>query len=211
MIREREIWEAGLHCIRDASYVPIGMTSIDRNCMSLDSPTHPSSVNADPYDLDRLAHELALRESTNDNNDQVHDLPAFVPLSHDNPYLSAEIFNVQEFLLSRSYTSLPDLRTELRDYHAKLKEELVQLINDEYEAFISLSTDLKDEGSRLEEIKEPLAFIRAQVEVGFIEKMSGVFTACSLPKGVESHVTRCARRDTRKAGKEDSSTRRKGG
>lgn len=135
--------------------------------MSLDSPTHPSSATADPYDLDRLAHELALRESANDNNDPVHDLPAFVPLSHDNPYLSAETFNVQEFLLSRSYTSLPDLRTELRDYHAKLKEELVQLINDEYEAFISLSTDLKDEGSRLEKIREPLASIRAQVQASF--------------------------------------------
>ncbi len=182
--------------------------------MSLDSPTHPSSANADPYDLDRLAHELALRESTHDRNDQVHELPAFIPLSHDNPYLSAETFNVQEFLLSRSYTSLPDLRTELRDYHAKLKEELVQLINDEYEAFISLSTDLKDEGSRLEEIKEPLALIRAQVEVGFIEKRLTYLrltTHFSFSKGVESHVTRCARRDTRKAGKEDSSPRRKGG
>ena len=177
--------------------------------MSLDSPAHPSSATADPYDLDRLAHELALRESANDDNHQVHDLPAFVPLSHDNPYLSAETFDVQDFLLSRSYTSLPDLRTELRDYHAKLKEELVQLINDEYEAFISLSTDLKDEGSRLETIREPLASIRAQVQASLIHKVSD-FTAYSFSKGVERRITSCTRRYTGKARKEGSSPRRKG-
>lgn len=177
--------------------------------MSLDSPAHPSSATADPYDLDRLAHELALRESANDDNHQVYDLPAFVPLSHDNPYLSAEIFDVQDFLLSRSYTSLPDLRTELRDYHAKLKEELVQLINDEYEAFISLSTDLKDEGSRLETIREPLASIRAQVQASLIHKVSD-FTAYLFFKGIERRIASCTRRYTGKARKEGSSPRRKG-
>lgn len=178
--------------------------------MSLDSPAHPPSATTDPYDLDRLAHELELRESANDDNDQVYDLPAFVPLSHDNPYLSAETFDVQDFLLSRSYTSLPDLRTELRDYHAKLKEELVQLINDEYEAFISLSTDLKDEGSRLETMREPLASIRAQVQVRFIQKLSGVFTAYSFFKGVERRIASCTRHYTRKARKEGRSPRREG-
>ncbi|KAK2463244.1 hypothetical protein APHAL10511_004899 [Amanita phalloides] len=132
--------------------------------MSLDSPAHASPTFVDPYDLDRLAHELELRESAHDDSNHTHDLPAYVPLSHDDPYLSAKTFNVQGFLLSRSYTSLPDLRTELRDYHVQLKEELVQLINDEYEAFISLSTDLKDEGERLEKIKEPLGPIKAQVQ-----------------------------------------------
>lgn len=117
-------------------------------------------------ELDRLAEELANRESGKSRSslpEGEHDLPAYVPLSHDNPYLSAETFNVEEFLLSRSYTSLPDLRSELRDYLATLKEELVKLINDDYEAFISLSTDLRGEGARLERLKWPLGDLRTQV------------------------------------------------
>ncbi|KAL1672422.1 hypothetical protein EV122DRAFT_271632 [Schizophyllum commune] len=46
---------------------------------------------------------------------------------------------------------------------ATLKEELVRLINDDYEAFISLSTDLQGEGVRLERLKQPLGDIKAQV------------------------------------------------
>jgi hypothetical protein len=53
----------------------------------------------------------------------------------------------------------------MRDYHSTLKEELVQLINDDYEAFISLSTDLKDEGVRLMEIRSPLSDIVGEVMV----------------------------------------------
>lgn len=119
-------------------------------------------------ELDRLAEELATRESGKSGAgfaNGEHDLPAYVPLSHDNPCLSAETFSVEDFLLSRSYTSLPDLRSELRDYLATLKEELVRLINDDYEAFISLSTDLRGEGARLERLKWPLGDLRAQVLV----------------------------------------------
>lgn len=116
-------------------------------------------------ELERLAEELAVREQGSLRLSVEHDLPAYIPLSHDNPYLSAETFNVEEFLLSRAYTSLPDLRSELRDYLATLKEELVKLINDDYEAFISLSTDLRGEGARLERLKGPLAGLKGQVLV----------------------------------------------
>ncbi|KAI0744038.1 COG complex component [Daedaleopsis nitida] len=127
----------------------------------------------DPFELDRLAEELAARESSNRLNGvgtadddlppEARSLPVYVPLSHVDPYLSAETFDVEQFLLSRAYTSLPDLRTELRDYLAALKEELVKLINDDYEAFISLSTDLRGEGTRLESMKRPLADLKARV------------------------------------------------
>ena len=119
-------------------------------------------------DLDRLAEELAEREhkgTTRNSLETNHDLPVYVPLSHDNPHLSAKQFNVEEFLLSRAYTALPDLRSELRDYLATLKEELVQLINDDYEAFISLSTDLRGEGTRLERLKLPLGDLRSEILV----------------------------------------------
>ncbi|THH20409.1 hypothetical protein EW146_g922 [Bondarzewia mesenterica] len=134
--------------------------------MALQSPSVASSSSRDPFELERLAEELAARESSHSfsfsNGDPsdldllpTHDLPIYAPLSHTNPFFTAETFNVEEFLLSRSHTSLQDLRSELRDYHAALKEELVKLINDDYEAFISLSTDLKGEGLRLERLKVP--------------------------------------------------------
>ena len=133
-----------------------------------------SGPSRDPYQLDRLAEELVAREAAashtqlNDADDlpeEARNLPVYVPLSHNDPYLSAETFDVEQFLLSRAYTSLPDLRAELRDYLATLKEELVKLINDDYEAFISLSTDLRGEGTRLESMKQPLTDLKARVLV----------------------------------------------
>ncbi|EGN99740.1 hypothetical protein SERLA73DRAFT_72536 [Serpula lacrymans var. lacrymans S7.3] len=140
--------------------------------MSLEFSGATSVERKDPFDLERLAEELATREKAyplahgtqaSDDSHSDHDLPIYVPLSHDNPYLTAEPFDVDQFLLSRSYTSLPDLRSELRDYLSTLKEELVQLINDDYEAFISLSTDLKGEGARMERLRLPLNSIKSEI------------------------------------------------
>jgi hypothetical protein len=134
--------------------------------MSIQSPVKESSQR-DPFELNRLAEELVNREQASSSQLITSDyhLPLHVPLSHENKYLAADEFNVEEFLLSRSYTSLPDLRSELRDYLANLKEELVQLINDDYEAFISLSTDLRGEGARLERLRYPLGYLKSQILV----------------------------------------------
>lgn len=126
-----------------------------------------AAKSPDPYELERLAEELVARELAGSSyapqTTASTELPIYVPLSHDNPHLTAEVFNVEEFLLSRSHTSLQDLRSELRDYLTSLKEELVLLINDDYEAFISLSTDLRGEGSRLEKLKLPLDDLRKRI------------------------------------------------
>ncbi|KIK01394.1 hypothetical protein K443DRAFT_98669 [Laccaria amethystina LaAM-08-1] len=125
----------------------------------------------DPYQLDRLAEELAARElsishkSSWEQEGKLHELPISTPLSHNNKYLTAQVFNAEEFLLSRSHTSLPDLRAELREYLSLLKEELVMLINDDYEAFISLSTDLRDEGARLVRLKMPISSLQHHVNI----------------------------------------------
>ncbi|KAJ7497349.1 COG complex component [Mycena latifolia] len=123
------------------------------------------SSSRDPFELDRLAEELVTRELSNadDNDAPSHELPLYIPLSHDNPYLTSDVFDVEAFLLSRSHTSLRDLRSELRDYLSALKEELVKLINDDYEAFISLSTDLRGEGVRLGRLKYPLVDLKSQI------------------------------------------------
>jgi hypothetical protein len=131
--------------------------------MDLQNPIATSSTSRDPFELERLADELEAREHSIDA--PAHDLPLYSSLAHNNSFFTATTFNVEDFLLSRVHTSLPDLRAELRDYLAVLKEELVQLINDDYEAFISLSTDLRGEGERLERLKLPLGDLKSQILV----------------------------------------------
>lgn len=91
------------------------------------------------------------------------DLLSLAPLSHSHPLLSAPTFSADNFLLSRIHIPLEELRGELRSYLALLKEELVQLINDDYEAFISLGTGLHGEGYRLKRLQGPLRSIGSDV------------------------------------------------
>ena len=143
-----------------------GVAEVDRETViKLEMQSSTDLDARDPFQLQRLADELPDDNDDGQTPDSQHALPSYKPLSHHDPYLSAEAFDVELFLQSRSYTSLPDLRTELRDYLATLKEELVQLINDDYEAFISLSTDLRGEGTRLERLKWPLADLKSQTLV----------------------------------------------
>jgi hypothetical protein len=92
------------------------------------------------------------------------DVPSLQPLSHDHPLLSAPTFSADAFLLSRLHIPLDELRGELRAYLAVLREELVQLINDDYEEFISLGTGLRGENDRLRRLKMPLNGLTDEVE-----------------------------------------------
>ncbi|KZV90605.1 hypothetical protein EXIGLDRAFT_720206 [Exidia glandulosa HHB12029] len=122
----------------------------------------------EPFELERLASELGV-DRDDEQDGAFHALPTLEPLSHEHAQLKAPSFNAEDFLLSRAYTSLPDLGTELKEYLARLKEELVQLINDDYEAFISLSTDLRGEGARLERLHFPLPALRKEIELSTAE------------------------------------------
>lgn len=184
---------------------------------SLKSP-ETDNVRHDPFDLHRLAEELVTREQNASSQSYPEDageettkaeraLPVYVPLSHTNPYLSAKGFNVEEFLLSRAYTSLPDMRTELKDYLATLKEELVKLINDDYEAFISLSTDLRGEGARLERLKSPLSDMRSHVLVRRVSQCMDSF----LCDGVLGSATSTAGRQGRRSAQAEQAGNPQGG
>ncbi|KZO95535.1 COG complex component [Calocera viscosa TUFC12733] len=121
----------------------------------------------DPYALDLLVSELNSRPGSPDSP-QV-DLPTLVPLSHTHPHLDVSSHNrpflVDDFLLTRAaHTSLPDLRTELREYLAQLKEELIELINRDYGDIVSLGTDLRGEGERLERLGKPILGMKLEVE-----------------------------------------------
>jgi hypothetical protein len=139
-------------------------------------PGHSATSSQDSRNLDQLINGINHEDSA-DGDDTEHELPLLVPLSHDHPLLSSETetFNVDAFLLSRPNTSLSDLRVEMRDYLAQLKEELVQLINDDYAAFISLRTDLRGEGPRLEHLQGPLELVKQEIDV------RGRLVICLLP------------------------------
>lgn len=128
-------------------------------------PTSASLNGADPFELERLAEELEIRELHDADTTHAEFSLPIAHLTHDDPHLTGDSFSVEEFLLSRPYTSLPDLRSELRDYQGILKQELVGLINDDYEAFISLSTNLQGEDLRIKRLQRPLDSLREVVMV----------------------------------------------
>ncbi|BEI86813.1 hypothetical protein CcaverHIS002_0701590 [Cutaneotrichosporon cavernicola] len=99
-----------------------------------------------------------------DSREHSLDLPSLLPLSRDHALLSGSKFDVDAFLLSRIHIPLDELRGELRSYLAELREELVQLINDDYEEFISLGTGLRGETERLRGLERPLGLLRGEVE-----------------------------------------------
>jgi len=124
------------------------------------------------------------------------NLPDYVPLSHNNPFLTAPVFDPEEFLLSRARTTLPELRAELRDYLLTLKEELVQLINNDYEAFISLSTDLRNENSKLKSLRGPLGRLQSTILVcqsnfrlHLAQKSSGIKNRIAADTGQRARET----------------------
>ena len=63
-------------------------------------------------------------------------LPFPQPLSHS--LFLQEPFETSSFLLTRKHVLLDDLRSDLRAYLATLRQELVAIINSDYEDFINL-------------------------------------------------------------------------
>lgn len=112
------------------------------------------------------SHSHTKGQSSIDSSAHSLDLPSLLPLSHEHALLAgASKFDVDAFLLSRIHIPLDELRAELRSYLAELREELVQLINDDYEEFISLGTGLRGETERLKWLERPLGLLRGEVEV----------------------------------------------
>lgn len=127
----------------------------------------PSRPGGLPFHNDVGADEAMPRTSRATDSSPMHslDLPSLMPLSHAHPLLLQQDFDVDAFLLSRIHIPLDELRAELRAYLAVLREELVQLINDDYEEFISLGTGLRGESERLTRLQRPLGSLRGEVEV----------------------------------------------
>lgn len=128
-----------------------------------DDPPPPPSQNHAPPQGGAAETDGELESSSSVQHSL--DLPSLLPLSHDHALLAGSKFDVDAFLLSRIHIPLDELRAELRSYLAELREELVQLINDDYEEFISLGTGLRGETERLKGLERPLGLLRGEVEV----------------------------------------------
>lgn len=96
------------------------------------------------------------------------DFPALQPLDHRHPLLIQADYDPDGFLQTRAHVPLDELRGELRAYLSLLREELVQLINEDYEEFIALGVGLRGEAERLERLEMPLMDIHREVEVSRI-------------------------------------------
>ena len=93
----------------------------------------------------------------------LNDLPFPPSLAHG--LFTHNDFDADQFLLERRHTGLDDLRTDLRAYLHELRNELVGVINEDYEDFIGLGMGLRATDRRLQRVRGPVDSVRNAVEV----------------------------------------------
>ncbi|GAA5906257.1 uncharacterized protein JCM6883_005490 [Sporobolomyces salmoneus] len=135
------------------------------NSLSPTKPGHRPTLTTliNTSDLSAATSSLSLQDRAEDGSIHSIELPDAPELSHR--LFEGEDFDPSEFLLGRRHTGLEDLRSELRAYLATLRSSLVEIINEEYEAFIGLSLGLKhaNVSQSLSTIRRPVLSIRSEV------------------------------------------------
>lgn len=99
------------------------------------------------------------------------ELPFNEPLSHE-LFLSKSLlnsngeFDASAFLLTRKHISLDDLRSELRTYLQTLRNQLISIINNDYEDFINLGGShlLGSEDQMSLRMRKPLENITREIK-----------------------------------------------
>ncbi|KIW18232.1 hypothetical protein PV08_02520 [Exophiala spinifera] len=94
------------------------------------------------------------------------DAPLPFPKPLDRAAFLAPGFNAATFLasLSNRFQTLEDLQTELRDLSNTLNKELVDLVNDNYQDFLSLGTTLSGGEEKIEDIRLGLLGFQREVK-----------------------------------------------
>lgn len=96
------------------------------------------------------------------------DLPYPQPLRRDS-FLQKEFdpsAYLSEYIKNNRHQTLSDLRNELRERSQKLQQELLDLVNAEYQAFLTLGADLKGGEEKVEGVRVGV--------LGFVNGVSGV-------------------------------------
>ncbi|KAL4913113.1 oligomeric golgi complex component, COG2-domain-containing protein [Aspergillus aurantiobrunneus] len=103
-------------------------------------------------------------DSTSDLDDDTSGLPFPEPLSRAS-FLSPD-FNPATYLssLTNRHQSLEDLRQELRDLDQLLSRELLDLVNENYQDFLSLGTALEGGEEKVEQVRVGLLAFQRDVQ-----------------------------------------------
>ncbi|KAK6442179.1 hypothetical protein LTR95_001588 [Oleoguttula sp. CCFEE 5521] len=105
----------------------------------------------------------------------------------------ASDFDPQNYLssLRNRHQTLEDLRSDLRQRSQLLNRELMDLVNSNYEEFLSLGGDLRDGGEKVEGVRVGLLAFQREVEGirrAVRERASETKTALDARKGVRQEV-----------------------
>lgn len=95
------------------------------------------------------------RRLPSDFSDDDDDLPYPQPLQRDS-FLQRDFdpsTYLSEYIKTNRHQTLADLRSELRERSQKLQQELLDLVNAEYQAFLTLGSDLKGGEEKVEGVR----------------------------------------------------------
>ncbi|KAK3185672.1 hypothetical protein K4F52_005537 [Lecanicillium sp. MT-2017a] len=108
----------------------------------------------------------AFNFASSDSSDLEDDTPLPFPAALPRSDFLAPDFNPAEYLsaLPHRHQTLEDLRSDLRDRSAAISAELLELVNSNSNAFLSLGTDLRGGGDKVEDVKVALLGFRRAVE-----------------------------------------------
>ncbi|QDS68890.1 hypothetical protein FKW77_007717 [Venturia effusa] len=114
----------------------------------------------------RSDDSLSHRTSNVSDDDDLDNLPYPTPLPRS-AFLSPQ-FNASAYLstLHNRHQTLSDLRAELRTRSQTLAKELLDLVNNEYQAFLTLGSDLQGGEEKVEEVRVGV--------LGFVKGVGGV-------------------------------------
>ncbi|KAH7318244.1 oligomeric golgi complex component, COG2-domain-containing protein [Stachybotrys elegans] len=108
------------------------------------------------------AFQLPSDSSDSDNDDAPLPFPAALPRSD----FLAPGFQPAAYLsnLPHRHQTLEDLRSDLRDRSAAISSELLELVNSNYTAFLSLGNELRGGDDRVEDVRVAMLGFRRAVE-----------------------------------------------
>ncbi|KAJ3052073.1 Conserved oligomeric Golgi complex subunit 2, partial [Rhizophlyctis rosea] len=135
---------------------PLQKPSINtRLASALFGPSVPVTPST-PYPLNRASSSFS---STSPEKQQY----SFTPLSFTLPVFLEEEFTPSGFLSERRHIALDRLKWELGHALREVKNELVELINRDYQDFISLSAGLTGVEDSITNLQDPLTKLRTDV------------------------------------------------
>ncbi|KAL6807109.1 COG complex component, COG2 domain-containing protein [Trichoderma sp. SZMC 28013] len=103
---------------------------------------------------------------SSDSSDAEDDVPLPFPAALPRTDFLATEFQPAEYLsaLPHRHQTLEDLRSDLRERTATISTELLELVNSNYTAFLSLGSELRGGDEKVEDVKVSLLGFRRAVE-----------------------------------------------